>query len=162
MPKLAIRPSTKSIGHPTSGSGGKKTFNWFLQKWTDRQTDKQTDRQTDISTYRKHWPRGPMLWKSSTYTCNFTKKTFPILEELSCYIKKKNPIYSLPCTKGSETFSKKPGKKTKTVCQTDTLDLNVKDSESCLRTGASKLFSSTNEAVHKGCIKKNETAGNPN
>ena len=23
----------------------------------------QTDRQTDISTYRKHMPRGPMLWK---------------------------------------------------------------------------------------------------
>ena len=39
------------------------------QKWTHRQTqrhtDRQTDRQTDISTYRKHWPRGPMLWKLS-------------------------------------------------------------------------------------------------
>ena len=23
----------------------------------------RTDRKTDISTYRKHWPRGPMLWK---------------------------------------------------------------------------------------------------
>ena len=28
------------------------------------QTNRQTDRQTDISTYRKHRPRGPMLWKS--------------------------------------------------------------------------------------------------
>ena len=28
------------------------------------QTNKHTDRQTDISTYRKHRPRGLMLWKS--------------------------------------------------------------------------------------------------
>ena len=27
------------------------------------QTDRQTDKRTDISTYRKHRPRGPMLWK---------------------------------------------------------------------------------------------------
>ena len=26
-------------------------------------TDRQTDRRTDKSTYRKHRPRGPMLWK---------------------------------------------------------------------------------------------------
>ena len=30
---------------------------------TNRRTDGQTDRRTDISTYRKHPPRGPMLWK---------------------------------------------------------------------------------------------------
>ena len=30
---------------------------------TDRQMDRQTDKQKDKSTYRKHWPRGPMLWK---------------------------------------------------------------------------------------------------
>ena len=29
----------------------------------NRQTHGQTDRQMDISIYRKHWPRGPMLWK---------------------------------------------------------------------------------------------------
>jgi hypothetical protein len=29
----------------------------------NRQTDTRTDGQTDISTYRKHRPRGPMLWK---------------------------------------------------------------------------------------------------
>ena len=38
-----------------------------VNRRTDRQTDTQTDRQTDISTYRKHWPRGPMLWKGSLY-----------------------------------------------------------------------------------------------
>ena len=27
--------------------------------------NRQTRRQTDISTYRKHWPREPMLWKTS-------------------------------------------------------------------------------------------------
>ena len=30
----------------------------------NRQTDKQTDKQTDILIYRKHQPRGPMLWKN--------------------------------------------------------------------------------------------------
>ena len=59
---------SKNIGHTTSGSGGKKTFKQYLKSehtdgQTDGQTDRQTDRQTDISTYRKHRPRGPMLWK---------------------------------------------------------------------------------------------------
>ena len=49
---------SKNIGHPTSGSGGKKTAKRFLKS---EQTDGQTHRQTDISTYRKHQPRGPML-----------------------------------------------------------------------------------------------------
>ena len=44
----------KNIGHPTSGSGGKKTFIRYLK---NEHTDKQTDRQADISTYRKHRPR---------------------------------------------------------------------------------------------------------
>ena len=34
-----------------------------LNRQTDRRTDTQTDRQTDILTYRKHWPRRPILWK---------------------------------------------------------------------------------------------------
>ena len=53
----------KGFGHPTLGSGGKKTFNWYLKSeqtdkqtdiQTDKQTYKQTDTQTDNSTYRKH------------------------------------------------------------------------------------------------------------
>ena len=53
---------SKNIGHPTSGSGGKKTFKRYLKsEHTDRQTYKQTDRPTDILTYRKHRPRVPML-----------------------------------------------------------------------------------------------------
>ena len=77
--KLSLRPllsitfpqgfqKSKKFGHWTSGNGGKKTFKRYLKKWTDRHTDKQTDKQTDkhmdISTYRKHRPRGPMLWKN--------------------------------------------------------------------------------------------------
>jgi hypothetical protein len=30
---------------------------------TNTRTNRQTDTQTDISTYRKHRPRVPMLWK---------------------------------------------------------------------------------------------------
>ena len=47
---------SKNIGHPTSGSGGKKTVKRYLKS-------EQTDRRMDKSTYRKHRPRGPMLWK---------------------------------------------------------------------------------------------------
>ena len=53
---------SKNIGHPTSGSGGKKTVKRNLKsEHTDKHTDTQTDRPTDISTHRKHRPRGPML-----------------------------------------------------------------------------------------------------
>ena len=38
---------SKNIEHPTSGSGGKKTFKRYLNS---EQTDKQTDRQTDGHT----------------------------------------------------------------------------------------------------------------
>ena len=39
---------SKNIGHPTSGSGGKKTVPQTIpQKWTHGQTDRQTDRQTN-------------------------------------------------------------------------------------------------------------------
>ena len=52
----------ENIGHPTSGSEGKKMFKGYLKsEQTDRQTEGQTHRLTDISTYRKHQPRGPML-----------------------------------------------------------------------------------------------------
>ena len=49
---------SKIFGHPTLGSGGKKTFKRYLKS---EHTDGQTHTQTDISTYRKHRPRGPML-----------------------------------------------------------------------------------------------------
>ena len=49
---------SKNIGHPTSGSGGKKTVKRYLKS---EHTDKQTHKHMDISTYRKHRPRGPML-----------------------------------------------------------------------------------------------------
>ena len=40
---------SKIIGHPTSGSGGKKRLNGTskVNRQTDRRTDTQTDRHTD-------------------------------------------------------------------------------------------------------------------
>ena len=38
--------SLKNIGHPTSGSGGNKTFKQYLKS---EQTDKQTNRGADAS-----------------------------------------------------------------------------------------------------------------
>ena len=41
--------------------GAKRRLNGTLK--VNRHTDTQTHGRTDISTYRKHRPRGPMLWK---------------------------------------------------------------------------------------------------
>ena len=41
--------------------GAKRRLNGTSK--VDRHTDRRTDRRTDKSTYRKHRPRGPMLWK---------------------------------------------------------------------------------------------------
>ena len=55
---------SRNIGHPTLGSGGKKTFKWFLKSehtdgQTDGRTDRQTDRQTDRRTFRLIESIGP-------------------------------------------------------------------------------------------------------
>ena len=42
------------------------------------QTNKHTDRQTDISTYRKHRPRGPMLWKDEPWLWNRNEQKIPL------------------------------------------------------------------------------------
>ena len=40
---------SKNIGHPTSGSGGKKTVKWYLKsEQTHRHTDGQTDGHFDL------------------------------------------------------------------------------------------------------------------
>ena len=50
----------KNIGHPTSESGGKKTFKWYFKsEQTDTQTDSQTDVQTDGRTNRLIESIGP-------------------------------------------------------------------------------------------------------
>ena len=61
---------SKNIGHPTSGSGAKRRLNGTSK--VNIHTHGHTERQTDISTYRKHRPRGPMLWKSHSLfvTCD--------------------------------------------------------------------------------------------
>ena len=53
---------SKNIGHPTWGSGGKKTVKRYLKsEHTHKHTKTQTDTHMDILTYRKHRPRGPMV-----------------------------------------------------------------------------------------------------
>ena len=40
---------SKNIGHPTSGSGGKKTVKWYLKsEHTDTHTNKHTDGHFDL------------------------------------------------------------------------------------------------------------------
>ena len=51
---------SKNIGHPTSGSGGKKTVKRYLKsEQTDRQTDGQTDGRTDRRIFRLIESIGP-------------------------------------------------------------------------------------------------------
>ena len=54
------------IGHPTSGSGGKKTVKRFLKS---EQTDKQTNRQTDRRTFQLLESIGP---EGQCFENNFT------------------------------------------------------------------------------------------
>ena len=55
---------SKHFGHLTSGSGGKICLSGTSK------VNRHTDTHTDISTYIKHQPRAPMLWK-----CNFIAKS---------------------------------------------------------------------------------------
>ena len=55
-------PISKNVGHPTSGSGGKKTFKRYLKS---EQTHTHKHTYMDKSTYRKHWPIGPTLCHQS-------------------------------------------------------------------------------------------------
>ena len=52
----------KILGIRLREVGAKRRLNGTSK--VNRQTNRQTDRQTDISTYRKHRPRGPMIWKA--------------------------------------------------------------------------------------------------
>ena len=45
---------SKNFGYPTSGSGGKKTFKWYLKsEQTDRQTNIWTNRLIEISSAQR-------------------------------------------------------------------------------------------------------------
>ena len=61
--------SLKILDIPLREVGAKRCLNGTskVNTWTDRWTDRRTDRQTDISTYRKHRPIGPMLWKYALF-----------------------------------------------------------------------------------------------
>ena len=60
-------------------------------KWTDGQTHRQMDGRTDISTYRKHRPRKPMLWKTSC----FIKLELYLIFSLCFYAQNKPKILKL-------------------------------------------------------------------
>ena len=51
-------PNLYFFGHKTLWGGGQKTIKRYLKS-------ELTD--TPTNTYRKHWPRGPMLWKSPCF-----------------------------------------------------------------------------------------------
>ena len=90
----------------------------------------------------------PFTKNTTTHTCKFTNKTFPIKEELSCHTE--NTIYSLTCTKGSGTFIKKAGKQSKVFPQAGASDLSGKHTGSFPRAGGPKSMSCTTEAVYIG------------
>ena len=54
---------------PTMGSGGKKTFKWYLKS---EETDGWTNGRTDGWTFWLNPPRGPIQWKEYKfwYSCN--------------------------------------------------------------------------------------------
>ena len=89
---------SKNIGHPTSGSGGKKTVKRYL-KSEHTHTHRQTHTRTDISTYRKHRPRGPMLWKQriSLLVWHMKPGGVPILTRTSSPKAGPYPSYNVNC-----------------------------------------------------------------
>ena len=90
----------------------------------------------------------PYTKNTTTHTCNFTRESFPIKEELSCFTE--NTIYSLTCLKGSGTFTKKPGKKAKECPPDGTLQLHGEDKAVNQKDGSSKLMKCSKEAVYIG------------
>ena len=65
----------------------------------------------------------PYTKNTSSHTSNFSKKSYPIKDDLSCFTK--NTIYSITCTKGSGTFNKKNGNKTISSPSTGSQTSNV-------------------------------------
>ena len=80
---------SKNIGHPTSGSGAKRRLN------DTSKVNTQTNTQTDISTYRKHRPRGPMLWKRQPQKVRVLAWPLPSGKPWS-WCHPNNPIIYLP------------------------------------------------------------------
>ena len=90
---------SKNIGHPTLGSGDKKTFKRYLKsEHTHRQTDGRTDRQTDISTYRTpppSWKMSKLKQKSSSKSLDFGNTLPPLPEKCPNINRTKSPYKSL-------------------------------------------------------------------
>ena len=56
-------PNLQKYSTSNFGKWGQKDVKTVPQKWSHKHTDRQTDKCMDKSTYRKHRPGGPMLWK---------------------------------------------------------------------------------------------------
>ena len=84
----------------------------------------------------------PYTRNSTTHISNYTKQSYPIRDELSCFTE--NTIYSITCIKGSGTFCKKSGKSSKTC----PLDGSSEPQDTTLR--SSKLMSCSKEAQYIG------------
>ena len=81
---------SKNIGHPTSGSGDKKTVERYLKsEQTHRQTDRRTHRRTDRRTFRLIESIGPegrcfeKLWKQKNIFSRFLELLGPKIEKLA-------------------------------------------------------------------------------
>ena len=90
----------------------------------------------------------PIQKKTTRHTSKFTKKSYPIKEELSCYTE--NTIYSLTGIKGSGTFRKKPGRKARVYPQDGHPGQDGDHTETCQGDGGSKVFSCPKEAQYIG------------
>ena len=90
----------------------------------------------------------PTQRQNYTHICNFTKEVFPIKEELSCFTE--NTIYSLTCSKGSGTFTKKPGENAKEFPLDGALHPDGEDRAIYQKEQGSNLMKCSNEAVYIG------------
>ena len=75
---------SKNFGHPTSGSGGKKTCKRYLQS---EQTDVQTHRQTDRRTFQLIESIGQegRCFENQVCNLNFLTDSFQSLKNTKCW-----------------------------------------------------------------------------
>ena len=90
----------------------------------------------------------PYTKNVTTHTCNFTRKSYSIKEELSCFTL--NTMYSITCTKGSGTFHKEAGKNLTSSQSTENLASDGHSTSTCPRAGEVKKMSCPTEGQYIG------------